>query len=384
MDFSKAFNRQNHNILIELLSELGVPGWLLKIVMGFLENRHLEVFFKGMKSDSQYLPGGGPQGTILGMFLFLILINAAGFKEKIKNTGEIITQKGVSKRKPMETIHMKFIDDMTCAESIYLKENLIENPEPRQPFRYHEQTGHILPTENCQLQTMLNELCQYTDEHQMKLNQDKSKVILFNNAIKYDFHPKLTIEDDVQLQLVEEIRLLGVQVRSDLSWRSNTTAMCQSAYSRLWMLRRLKPLGASETELLDVYDKQIRCMLEFSTPVWTPGLTQAEVNQIERVQKAAFAIILSDKYSSYSRALNYFGRITLSARRTELNLKFANKCLKSDRYKHWFKLNEPSNQISKTRSIDDNYLVPVQGRTKGFLKSPIAYLTNLINEDRMK
>ena len=118
--------------------------------------------------------------------------------------------------------------------------------------------------------------------------------------------------------------------------------------------------------------------------MWTPGLTQAEVNQIERVQKAAFAIILSDKYSSYARALHYFGRITLIARRTELNLKFANKCLKSDRYKHWFKLNEPSNQISKTRSIDDNYLVPVQGRTKGFLKSPIAYLTNLINEDRMK
>ena len=25
-DFEKAFNRQNHNILIELLSELGVPG----------------------------------------------------------------------------------------------------------------------------------------------------------------------------------------------------------------------------------------------------------------------------------------------------------------------------------------------------------------------
>ena len=35
VDFLKAFNRQNHNILIELLSELGVPGWLLQILMGF-------------------------------------------------------------------------------------------------------------------------------------------------------------------------------------------------------------------------------------------------------------------------------------------------------------------------------------------------------------
>ena len=31
VDFSKAFNRQNHNILITKLSDMGVPGWLLKI-----------------------------------------------------------------------------------------------------------------------------------------------------------------------------------------------------------------------------------------------------------------------------------------------------------------------------------------------------------------
>ena len=43
VDFSKAFNRQNHNLLITLLSELGVPGWLLRIVIGFLQNRELEV-----------------------------------------------------------------------------------------------------------------------------------------------------------------------------------------------------------------------------------------------------------------------------------------------------------------------------------------------------
>ena len=66
------------------MSELGVPGWLLQIVIGFLENRKMEVHFKNETSETKDLPGGGPQGTILGMFLFLILINAAGLKEKIK------------------------------------------------------------------------------------------------------------------------------------------------------------------------------------------------------------------------------------------------------------------------------------------------------------
>ena len=36
IDFSKAFNRQDHNILITLLCDMGVPGWLLNIVASFL------------------------------------------------------------------------------------------------------------------------------------------------------------------------------------------------------------------------------------------------------------------------------------------------------------------------------------------------------------
>ena len=36
--------------------------------------------------------------------------------------------------------------------------------------------------------------------------------------------------------------------------------------------------GASVEELLDVDDKQIRCIVEYASPVWTCGLTQAEEN----------------------------------------------------------------------------------------------------------
>ena len=39
VDFSKAFNRQNHNILITKLSDMGVPAWLLRIVMEFISDR---------------------------------------------------------------------------------------------------------------------------------------------------------------------------------------------------------------------------------------------------------------------------------------------------------------------------------------------------------
>ena len=85
IDFSKAFNKINHNIIITRLSEMGVPGWLLRVVMGFLEERELILRYKGGCSSKKSLPGGSPQGTRLGLFLFLILINAAGFNQVEKN-----------------------------------------------------------------------------------------------------------------------------------------------------------------------------------------------------------------------------------------------------------------------------------------------------------
>ena len=215
---------------------------------------------------------------------------------------------------------------MLCRVSRYENKNLVENPNPVLPYQYHERNGYYLPPEKSQLQ---NDVMTYADNHQIKLNTSKTKVILFNKATKYDFQPNLTIvQSQTQLEVVEEIRMLGVQVRSDLSWKSNTAMMCKKAYARLWLLRRLKPLGATDDELLDVYDKQIRCIVEYASPVWTSGLTQAEEHQIERVQKAAFAIILEKRYTTYSSVLQLLNRKTLKQRRFELNLRFAKKCWK--------------------------------------------------------
>ena len=98
------------------------------------------------------------------------------------------------------------------------------------------------------------------------------------------------------------------------------------------MLRRLKPLGATTEELLDIYEKQIRCITEFASPVWTSGLTKDEVNQIERIKKCAFAIILEENFTTYDRELKLMKRSSLASRRSDLNLKFAKKSLKTDKY----------------------------------------------------
>ena len=106
----------------------------------------------------------------------------------------------------------------------------------------------------------------YADENKMKINYSKTKFILFNPCNSKDFLPSLELEGK-PIELVEEMKLLGLLITSDLSWSANTHYMVTRCNSKLWMIRRLKKLGADLTDLKDVFCKQIRSVLEYAAPV---------------------------------------------------------------------------------------------------------------------
>ena len=91
--------------------------------------------------------------------------------------------------------------------------------------------------------------------------------MLFNTRRKYDFQPQIKTESGELLDVEEEMKLLGIQISSDLSWHKNTKFICQKGYSRLWMLGNLKRHGASLADMKDVYEKQVRSVLELAVPV---------------------------------------------------------------------------------------------------------------------
>ena len=106
----------------------------------------------------------------------------------------------------------------------------------------------------------------YAVENKMKINRKKTKLMLFNPGKVKDFMPKFIL-GDTELELVEETTLLGVVLRSDLSWVAHADYIVKRAYKKLWCLRRLKKLGADFRDLLDVYFKQIRSILEYAVAV---------------------------------------------------------------------------------------------------------------------
>ena len=148
------------------------------------------------------------------------------------------------------------------------------------------------------------------------------------------------------------------------------------------MLRNLKKLGASKSMLIDLYYKQCRSVLELAVPAWAPGLTKTEVNQLERIQKSACAIILGENYSSYKNALLKLDMQTLDSRRKDICLTFGKKALKSEKFQTWFSVNNESEPVMKTRNDKTiPKLKPVICRTQRYENSPIPYLTNLLNQN---
>ena len=269
VDFEKAFNWQNHNKLQTKLHDLGVPGWLLNIVKGFLENRTRIVSFKGEQSDSKKMPGGGPQGTVLGLFLFIVLINEAGFKDETDDIGKKITA-SINKRKEIPTSHWKYVDNLTIAEAIDLKKFLEcqEESSLTRPLKYHDQTEHVLPLDKSRVQEQLNDSNQYASANEMKeKNRKKTKTMPFKTAKKRDFTPTLSIGGE-EIELVEEMKLLGLVLTSDLKWSKNTEYTVKRGYNKLWLLRRLKQNGANTIKLCDICEKHVRIILEYGAVVW--------------------------------------------------------------------------------------------------------------------
>lgn len=140
-----------------------------------------------------------------------------------------------------------------------------------------------------------------------------------------------------------------------------------------------------EDELTDVYQKQVRSVLELAVPVWQPGITMQEKYQLERVQKCALYIILGEHYTSYSKALIELNLETLEVRRKKICENFVKKAAKNPKFKHWFKLKlEAPGKTRKSKKHLENRFYHPQSRTSRFRNSPLPYLTELLNNTKWR
>ena len=71
----------------------------------------------------------------------------------------------------------------------------------------------------------------------MQVNKKKTKAILFNPKRRtLDFQPEIKVGTET-LEVVNQIRLVGLELSDDLTWHKNTASLVRRAYAKVWMLR---------------------------------------------------------------------------------------------------------------------------------------------------
>ena len=155
VDFSKAFNRMSHNKIVTILSDLNIPICALRLIISYLSNRTLCIRYQGAVSSERRMPGGGPQGTLLIVLLFILQVNLAGspclppttlppeVSGPEPNPVSISSPKWCQNKDSTE--NKKFVDDLTLLEHIKLEKNLVLKENFIGPLNFHERHGFMVP-----------------------------------------------------------------------------------------------------------------------------------------------------------------------------------------------------------------------------------------------
>ena len=157
----------------------------------------------------------------------------------------------------------------------------------------------------------------WTEKKKMKLNSKKTKNQIFNFSKKHQFSTEIKIKDDI-IETINETKLLGTTITSDLSWNKNTSRLIIESNKRMQFLHRAKKFTNNIQDLKKIYMLQVRSKLEQSAAVWHSSLTKKNSSDLERVQKCALRVILGDKYVSYKNILEILKLDSLEERRERL------------------------------------------------------------------
>ena len=75
LDWASAFDRQDPTLAIEKFIKVGVRPALIPVLVSYLSGRQMQVRFNNTYSSTHRLPGGGPQGTLIGLLEYLVQSN---------------------------------------------------------------------------------------------------------------------------------------------------------------------------------------------------------------------------------------------------------------------------------------------------------------------
>ena len=250
------------------------------------------------------------------------------------------------------SLHKKaYIDDLTLLEKISLSK-LIPKTRIIGPPNFHDRFHIKLPKEDSILQHQLEDLNIFTKAHSMKINSSKTKCLPFINSRTKDFMPELTLEEGNYLEVIYQLKLVGLVINSELSWQPHIDYTVARVNKVIWQLVRLKQLGAPRDKLIILYVMKVISILMFGAICFHSFLTKEQSFKLELQQKRCLAVILGIDYKQYSSALIITNLPRLDKLREKACLKWSLKAQSNPSHTHMFPLNLNETTRHSTRFVE--------------------------------
>ena len=201
--------------------------------------------------------------------------------------------------------------------------------------------------------------------------------MIFNFSKKNQFTTRIKLGEE-NVETVSNTKLLGTVITNNLKWNANTSELVKKGNARMQLLRSVASFTRNRADLTTIYKLFIRAVLELNSSVWHSTLSQENKQDLERVQKTAFKIILRKEYISYENAQKNLKLNSLEERRKELALTFAKKCITNPKTGKMFPLK--SKRLNNITRLQEKFQI-TKAKKERLKKSSIPYMQNLLNED---
>lgn len=337
-DFSQAFDRINHQILLQKLNSFGLCPAFILFIKSYLYNRSNYVYYNGYKSYYFYSLSGVPQGSNLGPLLFNIYID-------------------------------DLIRSLTCPALAYaddLKIYCTVNNES-----------------NCrELQDNLNLIVNWCNTNKIYLNVPKCVILTYTR--KKQFITYNYMINDTTLARNTTIKDLGVIFDSNLTFIHHINSISSAAFRMLGFIMRSSKYFHNINLLKILYFAFVRSKLEYASIIWYPYYTSHSLT-IERVQKRFLKYLnfkatgtYNDPSINYDNLLSKFNVVSLFQRRKKCSglfmVKLIDGSIDSPQLLSQVQFNIP--RISSRNS--NTFFVPT-AKTNILLRSPIIHMCTNAN-----
>ena len=263
LDLSAAFDTIDHQVLLSRFQSVyGITGVALKWIASYLTNRHQSIVINDQTSTPLPLMFGVPQGSVLGPKFYTMYT---------KPLGDLIRHHGLH-------YHM-YADDT----QVYL------SFRPRDSV---EQDNALHRLEAC-----LASIGSWMEENLLKLNGEKTEVMLFTTRHFQHLHDVPVTIGDAVITPSESVKNLGVVFDRTMSMEKQVSSVCRSCYAHLRNIGQIRrSLNKDATRSL--VRSMVTSRLDYCN-VLLCAATISTTKKLQLVQNTAARIVTRTKLSEH-------------------------------------------------------------------------------------